>query len=437
MQKLASAIWYRIIITICFVTTALTIFSQNSPPSIKNLVIKRDSISKKLEIFFEINDRENDEAYIKLNLFANGKKVPADQYLGAIDTLTHVINGFNTISFSYAGLPSKKYEIQIVASDLNKPKIQDVIQMVDSTMLDSILMTVQGDRNIPAHSKDVKALIKSTFLTNNLTLEVQQFNAAKKIGENIIGHLFGAGHTDTTYLICAHFDSVKGSPGADDNASGITGMLELARILSKFRFRHSIQFVAFDMEEDGSIGSKNYVEKIHAKKINIAGVINLDMIGRYSDDANSQFVPEEIQTLFPGVFEILSIDSNRANFVLDISNVASRSLAETFLQAANSYVPDLKVVTIIASDSALKAMPDLASSDHARFWEAGFKSLHIGEGGPTRNTEYHSSGDTFDKINFQFIAKITKALLASIMLLAQAQDFITASATLDLTTLNK
>src|SRR5690606_13275738 len=145
-------------------------------------------------------------------------------------------------------------------------------------------------------------------------------------GRNLIGRFAGYAEETTTYVLDAHYDTVPNTPGADDNGSGVVGMLEAMHILSPLPSRRTLEFIAFDNEEDLLTGSTTYVQQGIPAYVQIAGVINFEMIGYYSDQPNSQDVPTGFNQLFPDYYNALAADQFRGNFLAGATNVQSNPL---------------------------------------------------------------------------------------------------------------
>ena len=396
--------------------------AQNQLPSISNVSLRNNITSGQLTVSYEVSDGEKDPVAVSLRVYdANGTLIGSD---APGDTVSRVSGNGQTKVWNYSGCNAKDIRIRLMASDGQPANINKLVALVDSNRTRSNLEKIVGNRNSatgPAHLDAVKNIISRALEENTLQIRNQHFRYNDHNGQNIAGYLPGSAGDDTVYLLIAHFDTVNGSPGADDNGSGIAGLIEAMHVLSKFKFRHTIGFVAVDKEENGLIGSREYISSLDKKKSHIMGVLNLDMIGYYSERPNSQLVPAEVASFFPGECSKIAADSNKGNFVLMIANEASRSLSTVFGQSVQRYTPSLKLVTLSANETVLQALPDLAGSDHASFWKKGYKAIHIGDGGPTRNPNYHSKNDTMATINFSFLNNIIKATIASLATLAQLE----------------
>jgi hypothetical protein len=205
---------------------------------------------------------------------------------------------------------------------------------------------------------------------------------------------------------------VPGSPGADDNASAVAGVLECARILSQYEFEHSLRFIGFDTEEYGLIGSNRYnLNGIKAYE-EIEGVLNFEMIGYYSDSPNSQSLPFGFDMLFPQAAQEVADDDFRGNFITVVGNVASNPLIDAFESAAETYVPDLRVISVAVPGTGMIA-PDLRRSDHASFWDNGIQALMLTDGADFRNQNYHTPNDVIDTLDLDFMTQVVQATLAT------------------------
>lgn len=413
---------------------SVTARCQNQEPVIANVKAEHDPAKGKLTISYDLTDMEESKLEVSLLLFAKG----ADHYRVIPDSVEGDV-GFpvsagkkRTIScyFSKKALPAGGLDLRLVADDHYRIGIQHLVNQVDSIKLRNALKTVYGPREQStaegkAHLEKVRDFIENSWKEYRLSTyrqdttldtfrlgKVYEFHNLKV--ENVIAHLPGLQNDSITYILCGHFDTSKDSPGADDNGSGIAGMLEAARILSKYHFERSIKFVALDLEEIGFLGSRFYVFGGGIKKNEIVrGVLNFDMIGYYSDQPNTQIVPEDFDLLFPEVVKTVAADQYRGNFIINTANDESKELGKKFAISSATYVPDLKVVSLVAYKTG-SFTPQLAASDHSIFWGKGYEALHIGDGGDTRNRLKDTFEDTEDIVNYTFMSKVVKAAVATL-----------------------
>lgn len=418
---------------------ALFASGQNQAPVISNLAATADTANKKVAITFDLSDTENDAVEISVGFSDDG----GESFLASFTSATGDV-GFPVspgsgkqieLSYDPGIFFIGNYQIRIVADDRIVPSIADIVAGVDSVRLRSDLAFIasasrhyQGN---PSHLEAVKDTIEARFLAKNLQTYRQPFTLENYSAHNIIGRMPGMKNEAVTYLVDAHFDSVEDAPGADDNGSGVAGMLEAMRVLSQYQFEHSIKFIGFDFEEStpvlGLNGSREYVSNGIKNYEQLEGVLNFEMIGYYSSAPNSQQVPFGFDFLFPNQYSMVASDSFRGNFVVNAANTASSGLMSVYDSLAALYVPGLKVVSIALPGNGLIA-PDFRRSDHASFWDGGYKAVMLTDGANFRNHNYHTPADTLGALNFTFMSNIVKATVASAAELAKPQHSSAATA---------
>lgn len=203
-------------------------------------------------------------------------------------------------------------------------------------------------------------------------------------------------------LIGAHYDSVPNCPGADDNASAIASLIVCARAVSEFAPHVPICFVAFNCEEDGLIGSRNFVSSYLSRaNLKIEQVHILEMIGYATDAANTQSIPPGLPVKIPSI----------GNFLGIMGNQNSRHIVDEVLTLAKSYIPEFPVIGLKLYLGVEKLVPDLGRSDHLPFWEQKIPALMWTDTADFRNPNYHKFTDTPDTLNYSFLKKVTQLLL--------------------------
>ena len=204
--------------------------------------------------------------------------------------------------------------------------------------------------------------------------------------------------------------------------------MEAARLLSRFPADKSLRFIGFDLEESGLIGSTQYVANFLPADEHIAGVLNFEMIGYFSQAPNSQTLPAGFNLLFPDAYNAVAAQQFRGNFITNVGNAKSAALVDLFDQSAATYVPNLRVVSLKAPGNS-EVAPDLRRSDHTPFWQAGISALMITDGANFRNACYHTAKDTAeDKLTFSFMADVLRATIATAAQMAGSKhgDWATA-----------
>jgi Zn-dependent M28 family amino/carboxypeptidase len=198
-------------------------------------------------------------------------------------------------------------------------------------------------------------------------------------------------------LIGAHYDSAGDSPGANDNASGVAVLLELARVAARESpSRTTVRFVAFVNEEPphfmtDTMGSVVYANAAARRGDRIAAMISLETLGYFSDAPGSQQYPRPFGLLFP----------DRGNFVAMVSNLRSAALLRKVRGAFRSATS----LPVIASP-APERIPGVGWSDHWAFWQHGVPAVMFTDTAPFRYPHYHTREDTPDKINYDRLARV-------------------------------
>jgi hypothetical protein len=220
--------------------------------------------------------------------------------------------------------------------------------------------------------------------------------------DNIV--VTSSGPEDGPYLLLgAHYDSVPGTPGADDNGSAVAVCLECAQLVKESRIG-SIMIVFYNREEDGLLGSKEFVAHTVAEAPwAIAEAHIFEMVGYCNRAPKSQRMPPGI----PGLFA-----PNVGDFLALIANRRSNAIGEALLKLAASYIPKFPVLALKMYLGIEKLFGDLHRSDHAPFWEAGIPSIMWTDTSEFRNPHYHRASDTPDTLDYEFVSRVAKLALA-------------------------
>jgi Zn-dependent M28 family amino/carboxypeptidase len=203
-------------------------------------------------------------------------------------------------------------------------------------------------------------------------------------------------------LLGAHYDSVPGTPGADDNASAVAVCLECARLIK----RHNIgpaMIVFFNREEDRLQGSREFVAHLAgqpARSIREAHIF--EMVGYRDRTPGSQKMPQGLPLLFA---------PNTGDFLGLLANKESNAIAEDLITLAACYVPQLTVLALKIYLGLEKAFGDLNRSDHVPFWEAGIPGIMWTDTSEFRNPHYHRASDTPDTLDYDFMGEVAKLAL--------------------------
>jgi hypothetical protein len=209
--------------------------------------------------------------------------------------------------------------------------------------------------------------------------------------------------SDPLVLVGAHYDSVGGCPGADDNASAVAAMLACAKACSNRKPAPSVCFVSFNREEDSLLGSRDFVEWLDTQpKIKIECAHILEMVGFASDLPKTQRIPPGLPVRVPDTGNFLGLLANR-----DADDVLDKALA-----SASTYLPDLPVIGLQVTLGLEKFFPVLLRSDHAPFWQKKIPAMMWTDTSEFRNPFYHQPGDKPHTLNYTFLRAVSQALTA-------------------------
>jgi Zn-dependent M28 family amino/carboxypeptidase len=249
--------------------------------------------------------------------------------------------------------------------------------------------------------------IERFFRSLDLTVSSQTFSFDGKTYRNIIADKDTASAVNEPLLVGAHYDAAQGSPGADDNASGVAVLLETARIFCKLILTRKVRFVAFTLEEPQHqtvqflIGSKHFAEEAKKSGHKYGAVLILESVGYASNEKGSQIIPSFVKITAPDI----------GNFLAIVSNRKSESIMIALQDAVNEHVPDLQMGSYKAPFSGY-LMPETRFSDHSPFWDHGYPALMLTDTAMFRNPYYHTEHDTSDTLDFSFMLKVTKAVVS-------------------------
>jgi aminopeptidase YwaD len=277
--------------------------------------------------------------------------------------------------------------------------------MVDVDSLRKKLQSMIGERN-PfngyRHLAAVESFIERELSGYGLSVESDYFTYRGNKFRNIIGRL-GSQRGASCIILGAHIDAVPGTPGADDNASGVAVLLEAARLLARARLRSSLLCCAFNLEELNMIGSTHFAKKLKAAGVNVAGMISLEMVGYTDPRPGRQKYPLGLKWFYP----------DRGDFIGVIGNWNSTSLLNRFAREMRK-VQGLPVETLsVPGNGGL--IPEVRLSDHSPFWDQGYPALMFTDTAFLRNPHYHSPTDTLETLNLDFMAKVCEGVVRGVV----------------------
>jgi hypothetical protein len=250
--------------------------------------------------------------------------------------------------------------------------------------------------------------IREEFIKAGAKISEQSFQVNGSTYRNIIAN-FGD-ETKEKIVVGAHYDSAFQTHGADDNASGVAGLIELAFLLGKTNSTANIELVAYTLEEPPYFATEQMGSYVHAKSlkeknVSVRLMISMEMIGYFSDEPNSQKFPVSLMTLFY---------PNRGNFIAVVGNFTNGLTARSFKNSMTG-VTDLPVYSI----NAPTFINGVDFSDHRNYWKFGYNALMITDTAFYRNTNYHTERDTAEKLDYAKMAEVVKATYNAVLEVAK------------------
>ena len=250
---------------------------------------------------------------------------------------------------------------------------------------------------------------KSGWSTNS-----QLVSAWGKVYRNVVATKYPGrqkqGGELSPLLIGAHYDTVSGSPGADDNASGLAVLLEIASCLRARLLARPVWLVAFCLEEQDRLGSQAFASRLKTEGRELAGAIILECVGFAKSEAGTQQVPPAVPVAVP----------TQGDFLAIVGNEASKSLVLQLEQDARQHEPRLKTLSLLVPGRG-EAMPHTRRSDHASFWDAGYPAVMLTDTANFRNPHYHRETDTMDTLNLEFLSNVATTVTATAIHIAGAR----------------
>lgn len=237
--------------------------------------------------------------------------------------------------------------------------------------------------------------IKTTFNQYSDSVFIQEYSVNGLIYKNVICS-FGA-ENKKRIIVGAHYDVCNNQEGADDNASGVVGLLELSRLLKGQKLNHRIDLVAYSLEEPPYFRTEFMGSYIHAKSLignnaNVYGMISLEMIGYFKDDKGSQSYPVGLLSLFYG---------NKGNYITLVKKFGAGRFARKFCR---KYKSARSVRT--KKFTGPPALTGIDFSDHLNYWKFGFSALMVTDTSFFRNKNYHQPGDTMETLDIRRMARV-------------------------------
>lgn len=244
------------------------------------------------------------------------------------------------------------------------------------------------------------------FLVQEATDHVEGFTCT-----NLIARMLPEAKQLPLVVVGAHYDTVSETPGADDNASAVAALLELARWigprLTTAPLTARLELVAYDLEEYGYLGSELHASEIQKAGTKVRGMISLEMLGYTDSRPGSQQLPPNLVGRYPST----------ADFIGICSNDASLEMMQTVTQGMKT-VTGLPVECLSVPGKG-ETLPPVRLSDHRSFWDRDYRALMITDTSFLRNPHYHRETDAPETLDYPFLAKVTAGVCEAVWRLLQ------------------
>ena len=314
--------------------------------------------------------------------------------------------------FTMIQMPGESFRGELPPLTQKEVALKNALQRDVETLASEI-----GERNYLTYKNLTAAadFLKSSFAQARYQVQQQEYNIDNQIYYNFEVEISGTKRPEEIVIIGGHYDTVAGSPGANDNGTGAVATLELARLFAGKKPERTLRFVEFVNEEPPffwteNMGSWVYAKRCKERKEKIVAMLSLETMGYYSDKIGSQNYPAPLNAFYP----------LQGNFIGFIGNINSGSLVREVIASFRRH-------TEFPSEGA--ALPGFISgvgwSDQWSFWQQGYPGVMVTDTAPFRYPHYHTEEDTPDKVNYEYLARVVAGLeraIADLSGLSQAQQ---------------
>lgn len=307
-------------------------------------------------------------------------------FIGRVVVLLIIVLCLLWLAFARPGFSSKN-NIHDYQSVIDIQQLKNHVELLSEEF-------VPRSYQYPENLNKLAAYIAASFQSSGAKVTEQVFTVENVQYKNVIAE-YGP-DSDDIIVIGAHYDTAGEQPGADDNASGVAGLLELGRLLSQQQLNTKIVLVAFTLEEppfyaSDEMGSAVYAKSLAEKEINVKLMISLEMIGYFSEQQASQSYPALFMKLYyPSV----------GNYIAIVDRVFS--MRAQHMKKVMDEIIKLPVYSL----NAPAIIPGVDFSDHRSFWQYGYPAIMITDTAFYRNQAYHSIADTADRLDYEKMAQV-------------------------------
>jgi Zn-dependent M28 family amino/carboxypeptidase len=282
-------------------------------------------------------------------------------------------------------------------------------EMISVENLKQHVRNIHFDRNPYGRYHELEQAaqyIRGEFLKIGMEVKEDLFQWEGRFYKNIVAEKKGMTSPDKVLILGAHYDTVAGSPGADDNTSAIAVLLEVGRNIQTVPLGSTLKLITFSLEEYDYAGSTHYVENARKREEMIVGMVSLEMVGFTGLKQN---YPHYLNPKkYPNVGDFIGI----------IGNNRSKTLMERVRRSFKTHIPQLPSEFLLVPGNG-EGMEETRLSDHSPFWDQGFPALMVTDTAFLRNPNYHLPSDTIDTLDFEFMRKVAIGIFYSILDLAE------------------
>ena len=288
--------------------------------------------------------------------------------------------------------------IRVLPDDTTQDRLRNTVMHLSETI---------GERNLtkPKKLEQTVEYLTKEFDAIGYTVTKQTFQVLGLDCHNLVVEKMGGDKANEIILVGAHYDSAEGTPGANDNGSGVAALIEIARQMHGKPWSRTIRYVAFTNEEPpyfqkhGEMGSLVYAKACRQRNDNLKVVLSLETMGFFTDAPNSQKYPEMLAPFYP----------TTGNFIGLVSNIPSRKLLDDVSKILRSHCE------VDVQKGALPGnLRGVGWSDHWSFWQEGYEGIMVTDTALFRYPHYHKRSDTVDKLAFGPYAMVVDGLAKTI-----------------------
>ena len=296
-------------------------------------------------------------------------------------------------------MPGESYRGPLPELTVGQVQVRDALKR-DLARLAGVI----GERNLqhPENYAAAALFLEKSLGEMGYDVERQEYRAGGQACVNLSATVTGGDRADQIVVVGAHYDSLRGTPGANDNGTGVVATLALARMFAGQKPQRTLRLVFFANEESpyfqtSEMGSLVYAKACRAKDENIVAMLSLETIGYYSGEKDSQQYPDSLRAFYPST----------GNFIAFVGNTESKELVTRSIGVFRKHAK------FPSEGGALPGNIDgVGWSDHWAFWQVGYPAIMVTDTAPFRYPHYHQASDTVDQVDYESMARVVTGLEA-------------------------